>query len=133
MTPLTPEHRKVVLKNHLVDLAIQMSTYENPEGSHAGKAAESIQSLITENRVLREALEGSQKSSQEARIKELEEALRPFAHPDLGEILGGNVQGNESIVFQKNKAFLKIGDFRKAAALHPSAASTAAQEPKIGD
>ena len=48
-------------------------------------------------------------------IKELSEALEPFSHPDLHLIFGGNVQGDNSPVFQRNKAMLTIGDFRRAA------------------
>ena len=41
-------------------------------------------------------------------------ALEPFAHPDLRRLLGGNAQGLESIVFQRNRAILRIGDFIQA-------------------
>jgi len=46
----------------------------------------------------------------------LREALEPFAHPDLCETLGGNVQGDYSPVYGRNKAILRIGDFRRARA-----------------
>lgn len=42
-------------------------------------------------------------------------ALHPFTHEDLSEILGGNVEKGESIVFQRNKATLRIKHFRLAA------------------
>jgi len=48
------------------------------------------------------------------RIKELEEALRPFAHPDLCKILAGNVLGEDSPVFGREKAILLIKDFIRA-------------------
>ena len=44
----------------------------------------------------------------------LREALRPFAHPDLREILSGNRCGGASIVFGRNKALLTINDFVRA-------------------
>ena len=44
-------------------------------------------------------------------------ALAPFAHPDLCEQFGGNVEGDESIIFGRNKALIKLGDCRKAADL----------------
>ena len=50
-----------------------------------------------------------------AAAPELAEALKPFAHEDLGEILGGNAMAGESIVFQRNRAILKIKDFIAAA------------------
>lgn len=49
-----------------------------------------------------------------ATIRALAEALEPFAHEDLCKELGGNVQGGESIVFQRNKAVLKLKHFRLA-------------------
>ena len=48
------------------------------------------------------------------KIDQLVEALKPFTHPDLSQILEGNCEGDDSIVFQRNKAILRIGDFRKA-------------------
>jgi hypothetical protein len=48
------------------------------------------------------------------RIADLEDALRPFAHPDLCKMLSGNVKGDASIVFQRDNAFLRIGDFARA-------------------
>ena len=43
------------------------------------------------------------------------DALRPFAHPALSRLLGGNVQGDESPVYGREDALLKIGDFKRAA------------------
>lgn len=44
------------------------------------------------------------------------EALAPFAHPDLCESLGGNIQGEKSIIFQRNHAIITLEDTRRAAA-----------------
>lgn len=46
--------------------------------------------------------------------EKLIKALEPFTHPDLAEILGGKCQGDDSPVFVRNKAMLKIGDFKRA-------------------
>ena len=43
-----------------------------------------------------------------------EKALEPFAHPDLCKLVGGNVQGDASPVFGRDKAILTLGDFRRA-------------------
>lgn len=51
------------------------------------------------------------------RIRELEAALKPFSHPDLCKTFGGNIEGDESIVFQRAGAVLKLGHFRRVAAL----------------
>jgi hypothetical protein len=48
-------------------------------------------------------------------IERLRSALAPFSHPDLSAILGGT-KDSTSIVFQRNCAILRIGDFEKAAA-----------------
>lgn len=45
------------------------------------------------------------------RITELEGALKPFMHPDLCRILTNNVESEESPVFGRNKAILRIRDF----------------------
>ena len=50
-----------------------------------------------------------------AQLQEAIEALKPFAHPDLSEILSGNRSGQESIVYERNEAVLIIRDFRRAA------------------
>lgn len=50
-------------------------------------------------------------------IAKLREALKPFTHDDLCEMLGGNVEGDESPVFNRNHAMLKLKDFRKARAV----------------
>lgn len=44
----------------------------------------------------------------------LREALIPFTNADLREILTGNAIGEDSPVFQRNKAMLRIKDFSKA-------------------
>ena len=51
----------------------------------------------------------------EARLEELEKALAPFAHADLCKYVGGNAMGEDSIVFQRDAALLRIRDFRTAA------------------
>lgn len=43
--------------------------------------------------------------------------LRPFAHDDLCALLGGNAEGDESIIFVRNSAVLRISDCRAARAL----------------
>ena len=51
--------------------------------------------------------------------RELEEAkdiLEPFSHEDLCEQLGGNAEGDLSIIFQRNKAVLRLGDFKRVRA-----------------
>lgn len=45
---------------------------------------------------------------------EMHQALKPFAQYDLCLILGGNAEGDESIVFKRNYAVLKIKHFKKA-------------------
>ena len=54
----------------------------------------------------------------QARVKKLEGALVPFTHPDLRLRLGGNSpsDGADAIVFQRNKAILRLRDFDTAAA-----------------
>lgn len=52
----------------------------------------------------------------EARCAELREALQPFTHDDLCKQLGGNVEGDNSPVFGREKAILRLGDFRRARA-----------------
>ena len=65
----------------------------------------------------RAAARNGQKAAElERRVKELEEALRPFTHPDLCETLGGNVQGDESPLWARNRAMLKLGHFKTASA-----------------
>ena len=44
-------------------------------------------------------------------VKKLVEVLDPFTQPDLGKLFAGNTQSRESIVYQRDKATLKIGDF----------------------
>lgn len=47
----------------------------------------------------------------------LKEALKPFAHPDLSKAFANNTQGDDSIIFQRDNAFITLGDCRRAAAL----------------
>lgn len=53
----------------------------------------------------------------EAENAALRKALEPFAHPDLCKILSGNTNGDESIVFGRDKANLKLKHFIAARAL----------------
>lgn len=46
-----------------------------------------------------------------AQLAEAVEALKPFAHPDLSEILAGNTVGEKSIVYVRNNATLTVKDF----------------------
>lgn len=39
-------------------------------------------------------------------------AAVPFSHDDLCAYLGGNSEGEDSIVFQRNSAYLRLRDFR---------------------
>ena len=50
----------------------------------------------------------------EDRVIKLEKALEPFSHDDLCILLGGNCEGGESKIYGRNKAILKLKDFRKA-------------------
>ena len=52
----------------------------------------------------------------QARVAELEGALRPFSQPDLCLRLGGNSprEGSSAVVFQRNKAILRLADFDAA-------------------
>lgn len=66
------------------------------------------------------------------RVLELETALKPFAHPDLSEKLTGNIQGDDSPVFGRNRALLTLGHFRAAHDViktgYPAARRTATTE-----
>ena len=55
------------------------------------------------------------------RERELREALEPFAQPELYRQLGGNIEGDDSIIFVRDDAELRLGDFRRAARLLASA------------
>lgn len=48
----------------------------------------------------------------------LKEVLAPFAHPDLSKLCHGNTRNDDSIVFQRDNAILKIGDFKRASKLY---------------
>lgn len=49
---------------------------------------------------------------------ELVEALKPFAQDDLSIANSGNIQGDDSPVWGKDGAMLKLGDFRRARRLY---------------
>lgn len=53
------------------------------------------------------------------KISKLEKALKPFAHDDLCIMLGGCSEelGGENIIYQRNKAVLKLKHFKKAKGL----------------
>lgn len=51
-----------------------------------------------------------------SRVARLEAALKPFTADDLCEILGGNCDGEESVVFGRKDTELKIKHFRVARA-----------------
>jgi hypothetical protein len=53
----------------------------------------------------------------QARIAALEEAGRPFAHPDLCKRLPGNGSADDAIIFVRNNAVITLADCRKLAAL----------------
>ena len=48
---------------------------------------------------------------------ELAEALKPFAQEDLCRAYSGNIEGDKSIIFQRNKAIITLGDCRRAVAI----------------
>ena len=50
-------------------------------------------------------------------VQDLKDALAAFAHPDLSEMLIGHMEGDATIIFQRIRAKLTIGDFRRAAEL----------------
>lgn len=50
----------------------------------------------------------------EQEIERLRDMLKPFAHPDLCKFLPGNTHDDKSVVFQRDHAILRIGDFRQA-------------------
>ena len=52
-----------------------------------------------------------------AKLGEALIVLIPFSQPQFSEELGGNVEGAASIVYARNGAVLRIGDFRRAAAI----------------
>lgn len=55
-------------------------------------------------------------AANEAKIAALVKALEPFAHPDLARTLAGNVEGDASPIFGRDRAILKLGDFKQARA-----------------
>ena len=48
--------------------------------------------------------------------EEIAEALEPFAQAGFSRILAGNVEGDESIIFERDGCKLRLGDFRRATA-----------------
>jgi prepilin-type processing-associated H-X9-DG protein len=62
------------------------------------------------------AAERDRIAKMQSAVQKLADALKPFAHPDLQMELGGNVEGDESIIYIRNKAVLKLSDFRRALA-----------------
>jgi len=48
-------------------------------------------------------------------LARLQAILKPFTQPDLHKLMVGNFEGDASIVFQRDKAVLTIGDFSAAA------------------
>jgi hypothetical protein len=44
----------------------------------------------------------------------IRDALKPFAQDGFCEKLGGNVLGNDSIIFQRERSKITLGDCRKA-------------------
>ena len=51
------------------------------------------------------------------RITALETAGRPFAHPDLCKRMASNTRGDDSIIFQRDRATITLGDCKRIAAL----------------
>lgn len=75
--------------------------------------------IATLEKELAEWKESARAEAEEAdkareRIAELEKALEPFAHPGLSEVLSGICMGDDSTVFQWNKATLLVRHFKKA-------------------
>jgi len=82
---------------------------EKAEGER-DEAREVLADTGAEAEILRQCV-----TDAEADVKRLREAVAPFAHPDLQRLMSGCQYGDDSIVFQRCDAVLKIGDFRKAA------------------
>lgn len=55
-------------------------------------------------------------AANEAKIAALVKALEPFGHPDLSQTLSGNIEGDASPIFGRDRAILKLGDFKRARA-----------------
>ena len=98
-------------------------------------AADTMQALLDENGMLKDksaanadhaklanenrTYAASALKKANARNKLLEDVAKaavPFSHDDLCEYLGGNADGEDSIVFQRNFAYLRIRDFRRTRA-----------------
>jgi hypothetical protein len=43
----------------------------------------------------------------------MRKALEPFLKPQFSEVLGGNVEGDDSPIYERNGAKLTIFDFRR--------------------
>jgi hypothetical protein len=63
---------------------------------------------------LQSALDAADIEGLVERVEQLEKALKPFCHPDFRRLLSGNVQGLNSPVFGRDRAYLTIGDFVQA-------------------
>lgn len=48
----------------------------------------------------------------EENLLKLIEAVKPFLQPAFSELLGGNVEGDDSPIYARGSAMLRIGDFR---------------------
>ena len=66
------------------------------------EARKELAAIRTENARLQKAVDDAEK------------ALKPFAKEDLAKIVGGNVEGGESVVYQKVNTQLKIKHFVNA-------------------
>lgn len=54
--------------------------------------------------------------AERAKNAKLLRILEPFAQDDLCRLLSGNIEGNSSIIFQRDDAILRLRDFRRARA-----------------
>lgn len=82
------------------------------------KLREEIERWRDSNNRLRSEMEHQslRANTAEADNAALRAALEPFSHDDLCEQLGGNVQGENSPIFGRNRAVLVLGNFRRARA-----------------
>jgi len=53
----------------------------------------------------------------EQQLEKCKEVLRPFTQDDLCKVTGGMIQNDNSLVWGKDKALLRLGDFKKARTL----------------
>lgn len=91
-------------------------------------AAERAEAAERDLAVARDALRLA--SAIDAERDALRAALSPFAHDDLCKELGGNVEGDASIIFQRNLAQITLGDCRRARMLLNKTAAQAWRECK---